>query len=54
MSAPRCECGHSAIDHHGLDGRVRGDAGCMGGPSLTRDDWCRCHRTCTQVMETNR
>ena len=41
-------CGHLAVDHHGVDGRVRRDAGCQ--THVMRDDWCRCARTCPDVM----
>lgn len=44
---PLCACGHSALDHHGVDGRVRRDAGCLGDES--REGWCRCPQTATSV-----
>ena len=47
-----CECGHTALTHHGVDGRVRRDAGCQ--TNTRRDDWCRCPLTCLEVMTDRR
>ena len=47
-----CECGHTALTHHGVDGRVRRDAGCQ--TNTRRDDWCRCPLTCIEVMTERR
>ena len=47
-----CECGHPALDHHGIDGRERRDAGCQ--TRTMREDWCRCALTATQVTERGR
>lgn len=44
-----CECGHTALAHHGLDSHERRDAGCQ--TRTMRDDWCRCVKTCQMVME---
>ena len=44
-----CDCGHTALAHHGLDARERRDAGCQ--TNTMRDDWCRCVKTCQIVME---
>ena len=42
------DCGHPALDHHGVDGRARRDAGCQ--TRTMRDDWCRCPHTATQAQ----
>ena len=47
-----CACGHTALTHHGVDGRVRRDAGCQ--TNTRRDDWCRCPLTCLEVMTDRR
>ena len=44
-----CECGHTALAHHGLDFNEKRDAGCQA--NTMRDDWCRCAKTCQMVME---
>lgn len=44
-----CDCGHKAMQHHGIDGRESPDAGCMANGML-RADWCHCARTCMDVV----
>ena len=48
-----CDCGHTALAHHGLDGRTAPDAGCMALPMLL-PGWCECPKTASQVAEAVR
>ena len=43
------DCGHPALDHHGMSHDVRRDSGCQ--IHSCRDDWCRCPLTCTEASE---